>query len=140
MPSWLKLILVALAAFGIGCTVASRFSPADPAPADDLAREKVGTTVQLTAKTPGESYLIVQGGAGKADPFSQGASPAGSWPRWSVETAESITLKQFPIAVYRAVPISQSLSYKCVGADCPPPPGKPPLRRTRFIVLIPGPS
>ncbi len=140
MPSWLKLILVVLAVFGLGCTVASRFPPANPTSAEDLARERVGTTVRLTAKTRGESYLIVQGGAGKADPFSQDASPAGSRPCWSVETAESITLKQFPIAVYRSVSISQSLSYKCMSGDCPPPPGKPPSRPTRFILLTLGPG
>jgi hypothetical protein len=134
MPSWLKLILVALAAFGFGFTAASRFPPVGPTSA-----EKVGITLRLGAKTPGESYLIVQGGAGKADPFSRAASPAGSWPRWTVKTTEHITLNQLPIAVYQSVPI-RSLLYKCVGADCPPPPDKPPSRGTRFILLTPGPG
>jgi hypothetical protein len=60
MPSWLKLTLVALAAFGLGFTVARRSPSAAPGSAKDLAWEQVGDTVRLTAKTPGESYLIVE--------------------------------------------------------------------------------
>lgn len=111
MPSWLKLTLVALAAFGLGFAAARRFPP-DPAPAEDLAWERDGATVRLTTKAQGESYLIVQGGTGNADPSSEAASPAGLSPSWSVDTAETIDVGS-PMLAYRL-----SLVLACEHGEC----------------------
>ena len=123
MPSWLKLTLVALAAFGLGFAAARRFPLADPASTEDLAWERGDATVRLTAKAQGESYLIVQGDTGNADPSSKGASPAGLSPSWSVETAETINVRS-PMLAYRLSPVLACLDGTChpclSGSDCGP--------------------
>jgi hypothetical protein len=121
MPSWLKLTLAVLAAFGLGFAAARRFPPADPASAGNLAWERVGDTVRLTAKAPGESYLIVQS-----------ASQVSSSPSWSVETAKTNKVTKFPLVVYRLIPTFRcSGPSKCNECDgCVPRPRWPPPPRS----------
>lgn len=124
MPSWLKLTLAALAAFGLGFAAAHRFPPADPASAGDLSWARRGDATRLTPKAPGESYLIVQS-----------APQVGSSPSWSVETAETLNVTKFPAVIYRLQPYywcSQPLQCnKC--NDCPPGHGPWPPPRSEAI-------
>jgi len=113
MSSGIKLTIVALVAFALGFAAARRFPP-DPVPAEDLAWEHDGATVQLTAKAQGESYLIVQGGTGNADPSSKAALPVDSSPNWSVESSETIDVRS-PMLAYRL-----SLVFACSGGTCNP--------------------
>jgi hypothetical protein len=151
MPSWLKLTLVALAAFGLGFAAARRFPPANLTSAKDLAWERVGDTVRLTAKTPGESYLIVEGGTASADPSPEDASRVGSSPIGSV-TAETLTGRG-PMLAYRlnlVLACSGGGCNPCLGGnDCPPAPQGPfgpiggPIRGVRVwqpptIAIGPG--
>ena len=122
MPSWLKLTLAALAAFGLGFAAARGFPPADPASARNLSWERRGDTARLTAKAPGESYLIVQ------------SASVGSSPSWSVVTAETLNVTKFPVAVYRLQPyLSCARPLQCNKCyDCPPGPSPGLLREARL--------
>jgi hypothetical protein len=115
MSSRSKLAIVAIVAFALGFAAARLKPVPQPSPAEDLAWERTGDTVRLTAKAPGGSYLIVQ--PGTTDPY----------PRGSAEATATVHLPAFIFPLREVVWCRPGAECnRCRYADdCPPPPLPP---------------
>ena len=117
MSSGIKLTIVALVAFALGFAGARLLPKAKPA--ENLAWERAGSTVRLTATSPGSGYLILQQGAATSRSVGRGPSK----PSLSVDRAMNV---QSPIILYELRPFLDCDQWDCNKCDdCSPVPPIP---------------
>jgi hypothetical protein len=132
MRSRFAIAIVAVAAFAFGFA-AARMRPARPAsPLDDLALERVGDAVRLTAKSADSRYLVLAVGAEEA--ASQRRSPGNTIaPFWAGSTVTVpppfIVSKILPRYMCRAGVVCNECT---TGDSCEVPP--PPPRGRQIYV------